>query len=347
MTQAHDPTIPDADPTAGTRRSLRLHIGGVLAVIVVATGVGAWTASTELSGAIIATGSLVVESNIKKVQHPTGGVVAELPIQEGDRVRAGDLLVRLDATAARATYDSVTKSLWEIAARNARLEAERDGCQDLAIPAELSTAGPEVARIVDGERKLFRFRREALQGQKAQLRERIGQLNEEIKGLVEQAAAKEQETAIIGREYEGVEELWKKNLIQLTRLTSLQRDMSRLKGERGVLVHTASVAAFEGQIGQVAYSATKAGIAGMTLPIARELARYGIRCVSIAPGIFMTPMIAGMSQELQDSLGQQVPFPPRLGLPDEFARLVQSIVEIPTLNGEVIRLDGALRMAPR
>jgi NAD(P)-dependent dehydrogenase (short-subunit alcohol dehydrogenase family) len=119
------------------------------------------------------------------------------------------------------------------------------------------------------------------------------------------------------------------------------------EGERGVLVHTASVAAFEGQIGQVAYAATKAGIAGMTLPIARELAGAGIRCVAIAPGIFMTPMLASLSKEAQDSLGAQVPFPPRLGKPEEFAQLVQSIVEIPTLNGEVIRLDGAIRMQPR
>jgi NAD(P)-dependent dehydrogenase (short-subunit alcohol dehydrogenase family) len=118
-------------------------------------------------------------------------------------------------------------------------------------------------------------------------------------------------------------------------------------GERGVLIHTSSVAAYEGQIGQVAYAATKAGIAGMTLPIARELAGAGIRCVSIAPGIFMTPMLAGLSKEVQDSLGAQVPFPPRLGKPEEFAQLVQSIIEIPTLNGEVIRLDGAIRMQPR
>lgn len=236
------------DPTRETRRSLRRHVAGVAAVIGLATGTGAWTAATELSGAIIATGSLVVESNIKKVQHPTGGVVAELPIQEGARVQAGDLLVRLDATTTRATYDSVTKSLWEIAARTARLEAERDGRDEPAFPAELAGAGPDVARIVDGERKLFRFRRDALQGQKAQLRERIGQLREEIKGLVEQAAAKEQETAIIGREYEGVEDLWRKNLIQLTRLTSLQRDMSRLKGERGVLV--ANIAQAKGKVSE-------------------------------------------------------------------------------------------------
>jgi NAD(P)-dependent dehydrogenase (short-subunit alcohol dehydrogenase family) len=129
---------------------------------------------------------------------------------------------------------------------------------------------------------------------------------------------------------------------------ALMRDNApNADGERGVLIHTASVAAFEGQIGQVAYAATKAGIVGMTLPIARELAAFGIRCVSIAPGIFMTPMLAGLSADVQASLGAQVPFPPRLGKPEEFARLVQSIVEIPTLNGEVIRLDGAIRMQPR
>ena len=127
----------------------------------------------------------------------------------------------------------------------------------------------------------------------------------------------------------------------------MQTNAPNADGERGVIIHTASVAAFEGQIGQVAYSATKAGIVGMTLPIARELARFGIRCMTIAPGIFMTPMLASMSPELQESLGKQIPFPPRLGKPDEFAELVQSIVEIATLNGETIRLDGAIRMAPR
>jgi NAD(P)-dependent dehydrogenase (short-subunit alcohol dehydrogenase family) len=127
----------------------------------------------------------------------------------------------------------------------------------------------------------------------------------------------------------------------------MQANVPNEEGERGVIIHTSSIAAFEGQIGQVAYSATKAGIAGMTLPIARELAKSGIRCVAIAPGIFMTPMLAGLPQEIQDSLGKQVPFPARLGKPAEFAQLVQSIVEIPTLNGETIRLDGAIRMQPR
>ncbi|HEY3564138.1 MAG TPA: SDR family NAD(P)-dependent oxidoreductase, partial [Casimicrobiaceae bacterium] len=118
-------------------------------------------------------------------------------------------------------------------------------------------------------------------------------------------------------------------------------------GERGVIVNTASVAAFDGQIGQAAYSASKAGVAGMTLPIARELARFGIRVMAIAPGIFETPMVAGLTPELQASLGKMVPFPPRLGRPSEFASLVREIVGNPMLNGEVIRLDGAIRMAPK
>jgi len=118
-------------------------------------------------------------------------------------------------------------------------------------------------------------------------------------------------------------------------------------GERGLLIHTSSVAAYEGQIGQAAYSASKAAVAGMALPIARELARFGIRCVAIAPGIFHTPMMDGMPQDVQQSLAAQVPFPARLGRPEEFAQLVASVVEIPMLNGTTIRLDGAIRMQPK
>lgn len=119
------------------------------------------------------------------------------------------------------------------------------------------------------------------------------------------------------------------------------------EGERGVIVNTASVAAFEGQIGQAAYSASKAGVVGLTLPAARELARFGIRVVTIAPGVFETPMMASLPEAVRTSLEQQVPFPPRLGRPDEFAMLVQHVVENPMLNGAVIRLDGALRLPPK
>ena len=114
-----------------------------------------------------------------------------------------------------------------------------------------------------------------------------------------------------------------------------------------MIVNTASVAAFDGQIGQAGYAASKGGVVGMTLPVARELARYGIRVVTIAPGLFLTPLLASLPQDAQDSLGRQVPFPSRLGQPDEFARLVEAIVTNPMLNGETIRLDGSIRMAPR
>jgi NAD(P)-dependent dehydrogenase (short-subunit alcohol dehydrogenase family) len=127
----------------------------------------------------------------------------------------------------------------------------------------------------------------------------------------------------------------------------MQANAPNADGERGVIIHTSSVAAFEGQIGQAAYSATKAAVAGMTLPIARELAMFGIRVCSLAPGIFATPMLAGMPQDVQESLGKQVPFPARLGRPEEFASLVQTIFEVPYLNGETIRLDGAIRMQPK
>jgi NAD(P)-dependent dehydrogenase (short-subunit alcohol dehydrogenase family) len=127
----------------------------------------------------------------------------------------------------------------------------------------------------------------------------------------------------------------------------MQRNAPNAEGERGVIINTASVSAYEGQIGQAAYSASKAGVAGMTLPIARELAQFGIRVMTIAPGRFETPMLRGLSQEVQASLGAQVPFPPRLGRPQEFAALAVHIVENVMLNGEVIRLDGAIRMAPK
>ncbi len=136
-------------------------------------------------------------------------------------------------------------------------------------------------------------------------------------------------------------------LCDKTAAALMQHNTPNEDGERGLIVHTSSVAAFEGQIGQAAYSATKAALAGMTLPMARELARFGIRCIAIAPGIFLTPMVASMSAELQASLAAQIPFPHRLGKPEEFAQLVAAAFTIPMLNGETIRLDGAVRMQPQ
>jgi NAD(P)-dependent dehydrogenase (short-subunit alcohol dehydrogenase family) len=136
------------------------------------------------------------------------------------------------------------------------------------------------------------------------------------------------------------------NVIRLA-AEAMARNEPTEGGERGVIVNTASVAAFDGQIGQVAYAASKGGVAAMTLPIARELARHGIRVVAIAPGIFDTPMLAGLPEAARESLGRQMPFPPRLGRPEEFAALVRHIIENEMLNGEVIRLDAAIRLAPR
>ena len=136
------------------------------------------------------------------------------------------------------------------------------------------------------------------------------------------------------------------NLLRIAAF-AISQQPANAEGERGVIVNTASVAAYEGQIGQAAYAASKAGVIGMTLPVARELARYGIRVMTIAPGLFETPMMAGLPQEVQDSLGKTVPFPSRLGRASEYALLVQQIIENPMLNGETIRLDGALRMAPK
>ncbi len=136
------------------------------------------------------------------------------------------------------------------------------------------------------------------------------------------------------------------NCIRLT-AALMAKNTPGVEGERGVVINTASVAAFDGQIGQPAYSASKAGVVGMTLPIARELARYGIRVMTIAPGIFETPMVGQIPPDIAESLGKMVPFPPRLGRPEEFASLVGEIIRNEMLNGEVIRLDGAIRMAPK
>ncbi len=136
------------------------------------------------------------------------------------------------------------------------------------------------------------------------------------------------------------------NTIRLT-AAAMANNEPTAGGERGVIINTASVAAFDGQIGQAAYSASKGGIVGMTLPIARELARHGIRVMTIAPGIFDTPLLGTLPEPARLSLGQQVPFPPRLGRPDEYAALAKHIIENEMLNGEVIRLDGAIRMAPK
>ena len=181
-----------------------------------------------LSGALIAQGSVVVDSNVKKVQHPTGGIVGELRVRDGDRVKQGDIVVRLDDTVTRANLAIVTKGLDELDARKARLESERDGASTVTFPADLlarAAKDPDIAAIVDGERKLFELRSTARTGQKAQLRQRIEQLNEEVRGLKAQRESKEKETKLIDREKEGVYDLWRQKLVPLD-----QADRARTRG---------------------------------------------------------------------------------------------------------------------
>jgi HlyD family secretion protein len=217
-----------------------------------AAGVGGWAGTTELSGALIAPGSIVVDSNVKKVQHPTGGVVGELRVRDGDRVKAGDIVVRLDQTITRANLAIVTKGLAELAARKARLVSERDGSDAIDFPDQLTSreGDPEVVQIMEGERKLFELRRSARLGQKAQFREQSGQLLEEIVGLTAQQQAKKREIVLINRELEGVRDLFKRNLVQINRLTLLEREATRLDGEEAQLM--AAVAQAKGKIAEIA-----------------------------------------------------------------------------------------------
>ena len=231
--------------TSPTRRSMRRHlVAAIVVVLVLVIGVGGWAATAVISGAVVASGSIVVDSNVKKVQHLTGGIVGELRVRDGDRVRAGDIVVRLDETVTRANLAIVTKGLDELTARKARLESERDGSDTIIFPAQLlaGAGDPDRAAAMDSERKLFNLRRTARNGQKAQLRERIAQLGEEIAGLTAQQNSKAKEIALIERELAGVRELWKQNLVQLTRLTALEREAARLDGERGQLIAAAAQA---------------------------------------------------------------------------------------------------------
>jgi HlyD family secretion protein len=235
-----------------TQQSIRRHLlaGGVAAVALVA-GVGGWAATGRLAGAVIAPGQLVVDSSVKKIQHPTGGVVGVLPVSNGQHVSAGDIVLHLDDTQTRANLAIVDASLVELAARRARNEAERDGREELSFPADLEARRdePQVTRALDGEQRLFGLRRSARAGQKAQLGERITQLREEIAGTAIQEEARGRELDWIAKELKGVRELWDKQLIPYSRVTTLERDQARTAGERGRLV--AAMAQARGKISEL------------------------------------------------------------------------------------------------
>jgi len=239
------------DPVSSRHATRQNLIVGFAAVFLLVAGVGGWAATTELSGAVIASGRLVVDSNVKKVQHPTGGIVGELLVKEGDRVKQGEVLLRLDGTQARANHAIVTKALDELAARQARSEAERDNEKAVAFPPDLGARSgePDIKHLMAGEQRLFEMRRSARNGQKAQLREQIHQLQLQIQGNEAQEVAKAKEIDLLSRELESVRVLWKQNLVQISRVTTLERDAARLEGERAALV--ASVAQNRGRIAEL------------------------------------------------------------------------------------------------
>ncbi|MDF2119718.1 HlyD family type I secretion periplasmic adaptor subunit [Roseiarcaceae bacterium H3SJ34-1] len=222
-------------------RSINLHLRHMaIAGVFLLGGAGIVGATTDLAGAVVAAGSLVVETSIKKIQHPTGGIVGQLFVREGTHVDAGEVMIRLDETLVRANLTTVEKDLWELESRQARLVAERDQADDITFPDEMlaAPADSDIGKIVQGERNLFSFRREAALGQKHQLRQRIVQLNEKIGGLKIQADAKVSEIGLLKQELDGVNELWEKKLVPLTRVVALQRNNARLEGENGQLMST-------------------------------------------------------------------------------------------------------------
>ena len=237
--------------TEDPRRTIRkLNLVGLAITVLLVGGVGGWAATTQLAGAVIAPGTIVVESSVKKVQHPTGGVVGEILVKEGDEVEAGQIVLRLDDTVTKATLGVVRSQLDELQAREARLLAERDDADVIVFPAQL-TSGREdasAATAVAGERRLFESRRSARTGQRSQLRERIAQTKEEIRGLTAQQEAKESELQLIAKELAGVAELYQKNLVSISRFTQLQRDQTRIQGERGQLI--ADIARARGKISE-------------------------------------------------------------------------------------------------
>jgi len=235
-----------------SQRSIRRNLWAGIGVAVFLVGsVGGWAGSTDIAGAVIAPGALVVDSNVRKVQHPTGGVIGEIFVRDGDRVKASDIVVRLDATTTVANLAMVIKGLAELRGRKARLEAERDDREEVEFPVELTerAGDPDVSRIMAGERKLFDLRRAARTGQKSLLRQRIAQLDREVEGLDAQAKAKAREIVLVEKELTGARGLWDKNLYPITKLTNLEREATRLDGERAQLIAVSAQA--KGKIAEI------------------------------------------------------------------------------------------------
>jgi len=238
---------PAATPADVAELRRPLAIGLALSGLI-ALAVFVWGSVATLSGAVIAHGIVVVDGNSKKIQHQQGGVIGEILVRDGSRVSAGDLLVKLDDTQARALLGIVTSQLTELLGRKTRLAAERDDQDDLEFPPGFTTSGPEAERVASGERRLFHARLASANGQKAQLGERIKQNEDEIKGLTLQNSAKAREVALVRDELSRVNDLYQRNLLPVMRVLSLQRDETRIEGEVGTLM--AQIAKLGGQIAE-------------------------------------------------------------------------------------------------
>ena len=223
---------------------------GLAVSVLLVGGIGAWAATTKLAGAVIASGTVVVESNAKKVQHQTGGIVGEILVREGDRVSAGDVIVRLDETTTRANLQIIAQQYDRTVARQARLQAERLGLAEIKFPEELAqrAADPDVETVLAGEKALFESRAKALVGLKSQLEARSAQLKRQIEGLTAQRKATDDSATLVERDSSSLQKLYEKKLVSLERVSELQLELSRLHGETGRLA--AAIAETEGKISE-------------------------------------------------------------------------------------------------
>jgi HlyD family secretion protein len=239
-------------PTTQSLARVRNYmIGGLAVVFVMLGGAGVWAARTQIAGAVVASGVVVVESSVKKVQHPTGGVVGEILVKNGDVVKAGDVVMRLDQTVTHANLQLIERQLDEVAVRGARFGAERDNANAVPVPESFKGREAELEgkKILASERTLFESRRDSREGQKSQLKERVGQFDEEIAGLQVQIDAKSKELQLIAQELKGLEELEAKQLVLTSKMVAMRREAARLDGERGSLI--SSVAQTKGKISEI------------------------------------------------------------------------------------------------
>ncbi|KAF0136901.1 MAG: HlyD family secretion protein [Xanthobacteraceae bacterium] len=232
---ARDQMVASDDIAAQRSAMRRLVVMGLGIIVLFVGGLGGWAATVPLAGAVLASGQVVVDTNVRTVQHPTGGVIGEIRVRETSRVVEGDLLIRLDDTVTRANLQVLVKQLIELSARQARLEAERDGLPEMTVPEDLRErmSSVDVARSWSGETTLFTARRAAREGQRRQLRERIDQIRGEITGLSAQEAARRRQVELIDRELTDIRDLYRRSLVPRTRLVELEREAARLAGDIG------------------------------------------------------------------------------------------------------------------